>query len=297
MAVYDTLVRMGGLASFGELNAVHSRREIRAALVGEEILRTGHGRYALAAIAGHAVVAHRHTAVLSDLSAAQAWSWKVKFPPALPQLIVPPGRVVRDPRVARFRHSPTSPWERANGLTSPLRTVIDCARILPFDEALAVADSAVRSGSVEVATFQRAAVRTRGPGCGQVRLVAQHVDGRADNPFESCLRAIGIGIPGLRLQPQLRIESAGFLAVVDLADPSVGLVLEADSYEHHGDPSGFVRDRRRYAGLTALGWHVLPFVWTDVMHRPEWVRATVETWLAAQARRQEALRARGLSQR
>jgi hypothetical protein len=33
--------------------------------------------------------------------------------------------------------------------TSPLGTVLDCARYLPFGEALAVADSAVRSGKVQ----------------------------------------------------------------------------------------------------------------------------------------------------
>lgn len=32
------------------------------------------------------------------------------------------------------------------GVTSPPRTVADCARWLPFDEALAVADSAMRAG-------------------------------------------------------------------------------------------------------------------------------------------------------
>ncbi|MDX6294410.1 MAG: hypothetical protein QOH50_3485, partial [Kribbellaceae bacterium] len=34
--------------------------------------------------------------------------------------------------------------EREAGVTEPLRTVLDCARTLPFGEALAVADKAVQ---------------------------------------------------------------------------------------------------------------------------------------------------------
>jgi hypothetical protein len=43
------------------------------------------------------------------------------------------------------------------GVTGPLRTVVDCARVLPFDSALAVADSALRSGNVRRADLTRAA--------------------------------------------------------------------------------------------------------------------------------------------
>jgi hypothetical protein len=52
--------------------------------------------------------------------------------------------------------------------TSPLRTVLDCARYLPFGEALAVADSAVRSGKVQAENLKVAAeaLRWRGSGKG-----------------------------------------------------------------------------------------------------------------------------------
>ena len=40
------------------------------------------------------------------------------------------------------------PEDVVNGVTCPARTVVDCARDLLFDAALAVADSGLRSGLV-----------------------------------------------------------------------------------------------------------------------------------------------------
>ena len=76
----------------------------------------------------------------------------------------------------------------ADGVTTPFRTVIDCARLLPFDEALAVADSALRSGLVTREELD--AIDVRGAGAAAVRRVLRHADARAANPFESVLRAL-----------------------------------------------------------------------------------------------------------
>ena len=62
--------------------------------------------------------------------------------------------------------------EVVDGVTSPLRTVLDCARRLPFSEALAVADSALRSGLVTEDELRLAAAGTRGPGCKNIRRAA-----------------------------------------------------------------------------------------------------------------------------
>jgi hypothetical protein len=40
----------------------------------------------------------------------------------------------------------------SGGVTAPLRTVVDCARVLPFAEALAIADSALRVAAPLVVT-------------------------------------------------------------------------------------------------------------------------------------------------
>jgi very-short-patch-repair endonuclease len=52
-------------------------------------------------------------------------------------------------------------------------------------------------------------------------------------------------------------------------------VLEAESYEWHGDRAGFRKDVRRYTLLTADGWTVLRFTWEDVLFRPDRVRRVI----------------------
>ncbi len=122
--------------------------------------------------------------------------------------------------------------------TAPVRTVIDCARDLPFDEALSVADSALRSGLVTQGELAAAAAASLRTGRRKTVRVAEAADGRAANPFESVLRAIALEVPGLQVEPQLTIgtRDAGDLVVlgrVDLADLVAGLIIEAESWEHH----------------------------------------------------------------
>ncbi|MEI2775648.1 MAG: hypothetical protein V9G19_06670 [Tetrasphaera sp.] len=287
MSVCATLTRLGGVCSYAELRAEHSRRAIRAAVASGSIVRLARGRYALAAVEEHRGLAHEHSAVRSHLSAAQAHGWKVKDPPEGAWLTVPRGRKMPADMagIGRFSWAELTPAERRSGTTAPLRTVLDCARALPFDAALAVADQALRTGDVGPKQLRQAAERARGPGSAAVRRVARHADGRAANPFDSVLRAIVSEIPGLRLELQAEIAEPGLFAVVDLADRGRDLVLEAEGFEHHGTKGGFVRDRRRYTELTIHGWRMLPFVWIDVMRHPEWVRWCVEALLAHDAGR------------
>jgi len=129
-------------------------------------------------------------------------------------------------------------------VTPPVQTVVDCARWLPFDEALAIADSALRHGSVTRDELLAAMSSSRGKGSPSVVRVLCAADGRADNPFESALRAISLEVPALRLVPQVEIRSRGRRMVrPDLADERLRIVAEADSFEHHGSHSA--RDRLR----------------------------------------------------
>lgn len=95
-------------------------------------------------------------------------------------------------------------------VTSRPRTVIDCAARLPFDEALAVADSALRSGTVSRAELRAAAKKLSAHGMRRrVLRVVDLADQRAANPFEPVLRAIAMDVLGLELVPQHRIDRNG----------------------------------------------------------------------------------------
>jgi hypothetical protein len=157
-----------------------------------EIRRLARGRYASTTLSEHQALAHQQVAVLSHLSAALAHGLSVKTEPHRAVLTVPRNRrvsaVLR--RTAEVHFADLTDDERAQGRTSLLRTVLDCARTLPFDEALCVADAALRSGQVDHGQLVRAGRACRGPGAAKVRLVVEAADGRSANALESVLRAI-----------------------------------------------------------------------------------------------------------
>jgi very-short-patch-repair endonuclease len=156
-----------------------------------------------------------------------------------------------------------------DGVTTPLRTVVDCARLLPFDEALAIADSALRSGLVTREELDE--VRVRGAGAGAVRRVVRHADARAANPFESVLRALCIEA-GLPVEPQREVVLGRDTIHPDLVCRDRRVVVEGDSWTWHATRKAHTKDCARYNLLTAHGWAVLRFTWEQVMLQPAYVR-------------------------
>ncbi|WP_035903933.1 DUF559 domain-containing protein [Knoellia subterranea] len=280
MSVASTLTRLGGCATTKELRKHHSRRAIAAATAAGEVERAGKGRYALPSVGEHRRLAHARKAAQSHLSAALEHGWKVKTVPETAQLTFPRRRRLRSEHQGGFEPH----WavlelgEIKAGVTSPLRTVLDCARTLPFDEGLAVADSALRSGKVDKADLECAALVLKGPGAVAARRVAKHADGRAANPLESVLRALTIEV-GLELTPQLEVADPGLYAKVDLGSEELRLVVEAEGYETHGTRKGLRRDCRRHALFAIWGWASLRFAYEDVMFEQEWVRWVLRSWL------------------
>lgn len=284
MSVALTLARLGGCARAKELRRRHSRRAIAKALLKGEVILVGRGRYAVPATAEHRRAAHARTGVQSHLSAALHHGWQVKTLPERAQVTFPRTRRLRsgqrdgiDPHWADL-----SPSEVREGVTSPLRTVLDCARSLPFDEALTVADSALRSGSVDAADLLSAAATLHGRGSGDARRVAEHADGRAANPLESVLRALCIE-EGLLLTPQLEVSDPGLYAVVDLGSEELRLIVEAEGYGTHGTRKGLRRDCQRHSLFAIWSWASLRFSYEDVMFEQAWTRWVLRSWLVRYA--------------
>jgi very-short-patch-repair endonuclease len=182
--------------------------------------------------------------------------------------------------------SDLSDEEVDNGVTCPARTVVDCARRLQFGEALAVADSALRSGQVTRAQLRVTAATSPRTGRRAAARVAQAADARAANPFESMLRAIAFAVPGLSVQPQVHVGGASFIGAPDLVDVRAGIVLEAESWSFHGNPQAFARDIRRYTELTRAGWRVARFTWGEVRDDPDYVRSVLDDLASGRSLRQ-----------
>lgn len=275
MDVTEHLARAGGIAARRELEQATSRAALEKAVQSGRVLRVARGRYALRTASEGQQAAQRLTGTAVLLSAAAHWGWRTKWQPVLPQVAVGRGRkvseAVRREVDVRWRSIPVD--QVADGwVTTRVRTVHDCCALLPFDEALAVVDSALREGRVtrrDLLALDHVPGRLR----RRVASVVMAGDARAANPFESVLRAIAVGVPGLEVRPQVRIDDAeGWIGRVDLADVALRIVLEADSHEFHTDADAFARDCWRYDRLAVDDWLVLRFPWLHVMLRQEAVR-------------------------
>ncbi len=278
MEVVEALAWRGGVADAESLRRLTSRRRLRTALENGSVVRLSRGRYALPDADEAAMAAARLHGVASHLSAAQLNGWELKQRPQRPTVTVPRGRTV----AARRRSGIDVKWRDLpdehvwNGRTTAGRTVVDCAKDLPFDEALTVADSALRHGNVTRGQLVRLAEQLPSSGRARALRVATLASGKADNPFESVLRAIALGVPGLALEPQVVISEEGFTGRPDLVDVGRRLVVEADSFEFHGRRQALTRDCVRYNALTLRGWLVLRFTWEQVMFEPDYVRSCLE---------------------
>ncbi|MFT4286397.1 DUF559 domain-containing protein [Nocardioides sp.] len=273
--VIEALTRLGGVAGRAELIALTSRRDVDRALAGSTIVSVRRGYYGLPVLGDALAIAKAAGGVLCLTSAALHHGWAAKSVPELPHVLLARGR--RVPPVVAGRGSwhrgDLLPEELDGGATSREVTLLQCLRQLPFDEALAIADSARRDG--ESALLTRVARQARGPGSPQVRRVVEVSTPDAANPFESVLRAICASIPGLTVRPQVLITSVIPWVRPDLVDEDLRLVIEADSFEWHGNRAALRNDARRYNLLVADGWLVLRFAWEDVMFEPDYVRSVV----------------------
>jgi very-short-patch-repair endonuclease len=285
VSVTTWLEQCGGVASRRELVAATSRADLERALADGGVVRVARGRYALPTAHEARRSAHRLSAVAVGLSAAAHHGMLMKWQPRRPQLVVPRGRNVDavDQKACDIRWADLRPrWVRDGWVLTPAATVVDCARRLPFDQALAVADSALRAGVVSWEALEEAVDEAPRWGSARVRRVVTEADPQAHGPFESVLRAIALEVPGLTVVPQHRIDDGHgrFIGRVDLADVRLRIVLEADSFEFHGLPELLDKDCRRYDELAVEGWLVLRFSWRQVMTCPDWVRSVLERAVA-----------------
>ena len=265
MDVAIELRRLGGVSDRTTLATKVGRRSFEEALRLGVVLKAGHNRYVLPGGKERIEVAARVHGSLALLSAAQHWGWQVKNPPPLVQVVVPRGRRLPADRLEGI-HIVRGPLDGI--ATNKIRTVIDCLRVLPFDEALGVADSALKDPDVTREKLVEAASASPRTGRSRVLRVLGYADRNAANTFESALRALCIEV-GLEVEAQVKIGDVG---ICDIADRTRRIAIEGDSYRYHSTPSAFRKDVRRYTKFARLGWLVLRFTVEDVLETPDYVR-------------------------
>ena len=227
-------------------------------------------------------------AVASHEIAAQLWGLALVVP-GRNRITVPRDR--SRTRVAGWRlHRSDLPPDEVvvrNGVrvTSVVRTVVDLAAVLPLDEAVAAADSAVRLRLVTLAQLVAGLRARRGRGAAAPRAVASLVRPDSGSALESLLRVLLVqaGLPPPETQVLICEPDGQFVARVNFCWRQARLVVEADGFGFHSNRAAYRRDRERLNALERLGWRVLRFSWEDVRHWKHHVAATVTACLYSAA--------------
>lgn len=282
MNIRDTLNEFGGAASYAELRAVHSRREIERAVDEGKIVRVARGRFVQRVSKDALLAAQRRHATVAVESAAQMHGWPIGAPSKFHWISVPRGRKLTQKQKLGVYVIRTA----ATGIvTQPLQTVLDSARHLRFPDALAIADSALRAGDVGIVELLAAARGARGPGATRIRRVAEDASLLAASPLESVLRGVAIEL-GMNVVPQMSIELPGFTVHPDLVDPELRIIIEGDTWFHHAStPDKFNRDVQRYTMLVAEDWLVLRFIWQHAMLERDFVERIIGQAIELRAHR------------
>ncbi len=267
---------LGGTAAWAQLRTIVSKRSLLAAVRDGVVVRVSRGLYSLPTNADRSM-ARSLRGVVSHLSAAESWELGVlEHVPVLHVTVSRHRSRVSQPAGVKIHSRDLPAAERKAGTTNALHTVVDCARTCPVPQALAIADTAVRTALVRASELREATASLRGIGAIGARRIAGWVDARAASPLESALRGLLLDNGFTQFEPQLVVVHEGRrIATVDLGDRASGLLLEADSFLWHGQRAALERDARRYDELVSRGFLILRFTWEQVLSDPSWVLAMV----------------------
>jgi very-short-patch-repair endonuclease len=149
--------------------------------------------------------------------------------------------------------------------TSLQRTVLDCARILPFEQAAVIGDHALRKGA-SVAGMQ--ALLNEGPekrGSRRARHLLDALDERAESAGETRTRLLLHSLGIRSFVPQVAVPTPAGLFRADFADRGARIIIEFDGVLKYTDyrPTDEVllAERRREIALIEEGWLVLRLQW------------------------------------
>jgi very-short-patch-repair endonuclease len=247
--------------------------------VGPLVGPYGREMAALLACGAGARVSHGSAAWLHDVRPRTPDTW-----PA--EVTVPGIRVVRRPGIRVYRAGPG--WGRGPGrgrgrgrgrnggapsdevatvhgiaVTSPGRTLLDLAAVLPTAELERAVARAERAGLVTLGDLARLVARHRGrPGIAKLAGVIGRPEGPAltrselERRFVDAVRALGFP------RPRFNVLVAGH--EVDGWFEAERLVVELDGREFHGSWTSQANDRRRDRELAALGIQVIRITWDDL---------------------------------
>ncbi len=159
-------------------------------------------------------------------------------------------------------------------ITTPARTIVDCAGILDARGVASLIEQASVEGLLDVAAIDRVLVGPRRRGTKKLlRAVAPwrryrrgiKIRSRMEAKLLPLLTEAGLPIP--RTNAKLRL--AGKVYEVDFLWREQKLVVETDGGRFHDNPAAGGRDSERNNALAKAGYHLPRLGWEDLRDRPE----------------------------
>lgn len=291
------------MTEFRSLNQLHdnglSGHEIRRRLRAGELRRVHPGYYMASDAYGQlkpeeqSLLRHRALSRAASVppvfclaSAALVHGLHLRRVPARLHTLSRPGQGTHNGYAGVVRHQerlPETDIVTVDGLraTTGERTLLDCARLLPFTDAVVLADQALRFGLTRVRLENRLPEWTGRRGVRRARRVLDAMDTRSESVGETLTRLMLAEsvLPAPELQWVIVGRTGSYRA--DFAWPEQRLVLEFDGEMKYADvPATVIRnERRREIEIQELGWTVIRVGWHDVVRTPAATVARIEAAL------------------
>jgi len=247
---------------------------IRRAVAEEGLIRAGRQWILAPEIDSALHAAASSGGVVTCASAASSGGLWLLERPAEHHLAFPPQRSGAPSEARGHWAAPVVPRPERS-LTDPVENVLQLvADCLPYEQAQAVWDSALRTGRLTVDELN--AVAWRGE---RARICAERATARSHSGLETmfCVRMRRLGV---NVRQQVRIAG-------HRVDGLVGrrIVVQIDGYAHHSDVRQRRSDIAHDRALQRLGYVVLRFDYHEVVHDWPQVEAAVLHALAREAQR------------
>ncbi|MBO9705832.1 MAG: hypothetical protein J7474_10015 [Arthrobacter sp.] len=166
------------------------------------------------------------------------------------------------------------------------RTIIDCARIMPLEDAMVLADQALGLGADRALLRRMLDGMTGYRGVVNARRVVELADPRSESVAESRARLL-FHLEGLPPPiPQWEVQTAAGRRFLDFAWPEEMLAAEFDGeVKYFGSiptDRALYEERLRERHLMELGWRFVRLTWSD-LERPGEVRRRITSALRGPA--------------
>jgi very-short-patch-repair endonuclease len=165
-------------------------------------------------------------------------------------------------------------WRHGVPITSPARTIVDCAGILHAPRVAEMVEQAAVEGLLDVVAIDRVLEGPRRRGTKKLLLALApwrryrpgiNIRSRMEAKLLPLLSEAGLPVP----QTNAKLRLGGKIYEVDFLWRKQRLVVETDGGRFHDNPAAGERDSNRNHALAEAGYHLPRLGWEDLRDRPE----------------------------